>query len=131
MSLIDDLREIAGELPPSHVPTLNELAGVVGALIGHTEFGEEFLTAGKEGSEEVNALFSRADQVAEPAQGLGPTPSAIVPGAVSADQAEIAALKQQVQTLLANQNRTTVTAGSDTGNPPSETATPGSASPKW
>jgi len=45
MALIDDLRGIASEIPPSHSPSANELSGVVGALIAYVEHGKAVLDA--------------------------------------------------------------------------------------
>lgn len=58
MSLIDDLRQVADLLPPSHVPSLNEIAGVVGAVIAHTEHGDSLFTAAAGGAEQVAKLFA-------------------------------------------------------------------------
>ena len=40
MSLLDALRESASNLASSEVPSQNEIAGLLGALIHHTEHGE-------------------------------------------------------------------------------------------
>jgi hypothetical protein len=45
MALIDDLRTVGNEMPPSHTPTANELSGVVGALIAYVEHGKAALDA--------------------------------------------------------------------------------------
>jgi hypothetical protein len=44
-SLIDELRESAAAVPPSHLPGPSELAGIVGALILYHQYGPDFLEA--------------------------------------------------------------------------------------
>lgn len=58
MQLIDSLRQLGAKLPPSHVPTLNELAGIVGAVIAHAEHGDTILHAATVGAEEVARVLA-------------------------------------------------------------------------
>lgn len=60
MSLIEKLREAAGSLPPSQIPSPGEVAGVVGAAIAAGEHGQSFFDAAEKGAEEVAALFAPA-----------------------------------------------------------------------
>lgn len=58
MNFIEQLRKLGASLPPSHVPSLNELAGVVGAVIAHAEHGDSILRAAEHGAEEVAKLLA-------------------------------------------------------------------------
>lgn len=61
MSLIDKLRTAGAVLrdaAPSHVPNVNELADVVGALIAHAEHGESLFEAASQGGEAIVKLLS-------------------------------------------------------------------------
>lgn len=62
MSLIDLLRQGAADVPPSHVPTANELPGIVGALLAFVEHGEEAVVKALDNEQGPNAgwndLFS-------------------------------------------------------------------------
>lgn len=142
MSLLDDLRKIA-DFPTSHIPAVSEIGPIVGSLIAYVEHGDTLLQVAEKGGMELAQLLGEdknppADPNAPPATppvpaapASGPAPAAVEPAAPvepaaapsSSDSAEVAALKQQVQTLLANQNRTTgtVTSGS------SEESDPGAA----
>ena len=95
MSLIDDLRQAAPSIPPSHVPTQHEVAGILGALILHLEHPDEFLDAAGEGHNAVGDLISPPAEP-EPDQG--------------AEQAEqIEQLRAQVAALSGASGHPTVT----------------------
>lgn len=67
MSLIDDLREVLDSIPPSHVPTLQELAGIVGALLLHLDHGNDLKTAAEQGGQQgvAELIQPPVDQEAE------------------------------------------------------------------
>lgn len=45
MALIDELRALDQEMPPSHTPTGNEIPQLLGALIAYVEHGDKFVKA--------------------------------------------------------------------------------------
>lgn len=128
-NLIEDLRSAAEHLSPSEVPSLNELAGVVGALISHIEHGGSvggaLVAAGEQAVADVApAAESIGAQVAadvfNPSSPHSPqgTPAgadttsapAASPAPVS-EQQQIAELERQLQaqqTLIAQLQRGTV-----------------------
>lgn len=123
MNLFEQLRKLGATLPPSHVPTLNELAGIVGAMVAHAEHGDSILQAAEQGAEEVakalapaaadvaSVLVPEAAPVAQAAAAMvehlpGPTPPAD-------PEDEVAELKKQLesaQTLIATLQRGRVVA---------------------
>jgi uncharacterized membrane protein YgcG len=127
MSLLDKLREVA-DFPISHVPSVSEALPLLGALIAHVEHGDTLFQAAEAGAQELNELLAGEPPKPEPAPvSVAPTqptdkPPAAAPLAAAAGghvfdevahapgddlAAENAALRQQVETLLANQRRTT------------------------
>lgn len=68
MSLIDDLRQVAPHVPPSHVPTLAELPGVLGAFIAYVEHGDNVIEAAAGGFDDVAALFAAPPAPPAPAE---------------------------------------------------------------
>ncbi|HEX6461099.1 MAG TPA: hypothetical protein VF032_19440 [Thermoleophilaceae bacterium] len=120
MSLLDDLREAAAAVPPSHQPVGAELASIVGALVGVVEHGKDFLEACKsdlkardagEPATAVDKLFSpdspSPDQPAAPSSPAAPAaPAEKTPAEL---ESEIAALQQQLQTAQANEQKTSAT----------------------
>jgi len=68
MSLIDELRAVTQNMPPSHVPSQGELPGVVGALIAYVEDGDKFISAaGDEDPQKLVDLLSGTSEPAKPA----------------------------------------------------------------
>lgn len=122
MSLIDDLRAAADKIPPSHIPSLNELAGVVGAFIAHAEHGDDLFTAAEQGAEAVAKLFAPA---AEDVAGVlaADATQASAPASESQQVAELERQLQAQQTLIAQLQRgqatSTPAAGSPAGHLPS------------
>lgn len=127
MSLIDELRDLGKLIPPSHLPSVGEMAGVVGALIAKVEHGEQvFSDTIKNDAQKLSDLLGgvAADPAPEPAPVTPPpttTPSEPVSAPLPADPpatdgspvladtaAQIASLvqanqdlQQQLQTALA------------------------------
>lgn len=108
MSLIDDLRKLGAAFPPSHVPSAQELPGVVGALVTLIEHGPDLLTHLESDYETVAKFVSGvADDVvpdapAVPAPSTTPGASADHPASTpAADNEQVSALQAQVAQLLA------------------------------
>lgn len=57
-NFFDQLRTIAAQLPESHKPTLNELTGIVGALVAHAEHGDSIIKAAEQGAEQVAKVLA-------------------------------------------------------------------------
>lgn len=57
MPLIDDLIAAGRTIPPSHLPNVSDLAGIVGALAAHIQHGQSFLDAADKGAEAVADLL--------------------------------------------------------------------------
>lgn len=124
MSLLDDLRKIA-DFPISHVPTISEALPILGGLIAYVEHGPTVLEAADKGAQELSDLLAghhpadhpvheNAPAVPEvPGPVVTPPPPGPAPASSSVDESElraqIASLEQQLQTQLANQQRTTTT----------------------
>jgi hypothetical protein len=114
VSLIDTLREVAADIPPSHVPTPAELPSVVGALLTFVEHGEEaFKEASQGGFDGIVKLLAPPPEDPAPEQ---PAPAAPPPAADPAAsdqlaelQAQNAELQKQLQALLAGQQHPTAT----------------------
>lgn len=146
MSLIDTLRGLE-PLPPSHQPVSAELLEIVGKVIAYVEFGEDFLAADEqdrkardagEPATHVDDLLSppppsepsaaasgaappsapAAAVVAPPAPPLTEVPADVPPSPAPDKDAEIALLKQQVATLLAQTERTQLDTAAETPVPP-------------
>lgn len=134
MSLIDDLRAAAELLPPSHVPTVNELPQILGALLAHVEHGHEsFVKAVENGFDGFvhllapteadgapqDAAVPAADQPAPSAAGAGP---AVAPDPAAGDlqslEQENAALRDQIAALQGSQQHPGVTVSSTPDSAP-------------
>lgn len=76
MSLIDEFRKLAGDIPPSHVPSLNELAQVVGASVLYAEHGDSLLKAAESGAEGIAKLL--APEAAAIADAAAPEASPLI-----------------------------------------------------
>lgn len=109
MSLLDELRAIPN-FTPSHQPVAGEVLEVVGKLVAYIEHGDDLFAAGHKDTAALEA--------GEPANNvnelLWPSPEpAEAPASTAENQGRIAELEQQVQTLLAQQQRTQATVESD------------------
>jgi len=111
---LDQLREVGAALPPSHIPGPAEAFPILGALVAAAEHGvDELLEAAKadqaaleagEPATAVNKLLAPPSED-EPAP-VTPTPPT-PPASPDVDlAAENAALRQQLETARANQQRT-------------------------
>lgn len=136
MSLIDELRDIGAALPPSHIPGLAEALPIVGALVAAAEHDvgqlldavKADLAAAERGDQPsaLNELLAPSEEVSAPAPASeSPAPAPLDPATAPAPQppsdqaelvqvrserdelaAQVAALSQQVQTLVADRDRT-------------------------
>ena len=105
MSLLSDLAGVGDNLPPSHVPTLQNVAKILGALIVYAEHGSDKFSVATSDAEKLNNLLATGD----PDQSPAPVSESVASTAdqrVQEQQVEIDSLKQQVQTLLANAQAT-------------------------
>lgn len=106
MSLIDELRQVGRYLPNSHHPSDGELKGVVGAIAVLLEHGPDYFKQIQEDESKLRNLLSTGDPNVEPA-----TPeetAAADAAALQVRDQEILELKQQVQNLIANLQKTQV-----------------------
>lgn len=99
MSLLDDLREVADKIPPSDIPSVAELGKIVAGIVGYVEKPDSFVVELKKlGQTDVQ-------QIATDAQAAAPVDDTRI---VALENA-VTGIGQQIQTLVANLQRTQVT----------------------
>lgn len=98
-NLIDELRAAVSDIPASHQPSnVTDAIGLVGSLIAYAEHGaDKFLAAVKDGN--VADLWKDAEQLEA---------DAAAPKSLEDAEAQIAALRQQLATQQAVNQKTTV-----------------------
>lgn len=120
MALLDELRDVVPHIPPSHIPTIGEALGIIGALVAHCEHGTKLFEAAEQGTDEVNRLFAeeyvpQASPAPVEQTPVAPPDSpapAETPAPVSdagSLEAENAQLKAQIAALQGEQQRTQAT----------------------
>lgn len=62
MDLLNRLIAAGRQIPPSHLPSLNDLVHVVGALVLHVDHGPQFLQAAEQGEGAVAAFLDAVAQ---------------------------------------------------------------------
>jgi hypothetical protein len=116
MGLIDDLREIGKDFPPSHVPSVAEAPGVLAGLVAYVEHGPALFEAAKTDIQTLSDLLG--GQVKEAAD-------TVADDFVSDKDKEIAELRSQLASALGAANLTTAGDTTSTATPPPDlTATP-------
>lgn len=92
MSLIDELRDLGKLLPPSHIPSVGEMAGVVGALIAKVEHGEQVFSDDiKTDAQKLSDLLGGTTPEPEPTP-VAPVPPVSPPTSITPPEATSAPL---------------------------------------
>lgn len=118
MPLIDDLIVAGKTIPPSHLPNVADVAGVVAALAAHIQHGNSFLAAAEKGADAVAELLA-TEQAKQEAESAAPAPTAdAAPAATDAaapsatgeapTYAELVAELQQLRAQVAARDPATV-----------------------
>lgn len=115
--LLDELREVAALLPPSHIPVPAELARIVGALVHYAEHGADLIEAARGGTPDEQAHTDAVATVLVSKQPDAPKPGDTP--ANTATDARVAALEAQLAAFTGQPTTT-----------PTPTAAPESAGPQ-
>lgn len=116
MSLIDQLRQAADTVPPSHQPTASEVIKLLGAWLTYAEHGQNFLKAAEQGADEVAKLIAGVEGEPAPKVEAPAGAPAAAPASTAAPSSELTQvldgqreLSQQLSNLVAVLSRTTGT----------------------